>query len=106
MIDTKPQDFYLEIKDAILNHWERNRICIKELFEKIEIKCNNAISKDTKDFDISLIQEEFLYIQKDSSNNNDKSIEDNESIIRIKKYSPSTLKYLLNKKKEILHRRK
>ena len=101
LIDTKPQDFYLEIKDAILNQWERNRICIRELFEKIEIKCNKAISKDTQDFDISLIQEEFLYVQKDAYNNNDKSIEDNESINRIKKYAPSTLKYLLNKKKEI-----
>ena len=35
LIDTKPQDFYREIKDAILMQWEVNRISIKEFFEKI-----------------------------------------------------------------------
>ena len=101
LIDTKPQDFYREIKDAILNQWEKNRICIKELFEKIEIKCNNVISKDTNDFDMNLIQEEFLNIKKDIYNNSEKSIEDDESINRLTKNAPSALKYLLNKKKEI-----
>ena len=45
LIETKPQDLYREIKDAILNQWERNRICIKELFDKIEIKCNKWYNK-------------------------------------------------------------
>ena len=34
--DTKPQDFYREIKDTILDSWEKNRLQIKLLFEKIE----------------------------------------------------------------------
>ena len=36
-IETKPQDFYREIKDTILDAWEKNRILINELFEKIVI---------------------------------------------------------------------
>ena len=34
--DTRPQDFYREIKDTILDAWEKNQIQIKELFDKIE----------------------------------------------------------------------
>ena len=100
-IDTQPQDFYKEIKDAILNQWELNRIRIKELFDKIEIKLNNCISEDTNDFDLSLIQDEFLEFKKDIYDNNNKSSEDEESVNRFKKYAPSALKYLLSKKKEI-----
>ena len=103
LIETKPQDLYREIKDAILNQWERNRICIKELFDKIEIKCNNYITKDNNDFDLSLIQDDIFNIKKDiyNTNNNDKSSKDEESINKLKKYAPSALKYLLNKKNEI-----
>ena len=102
LIDTKPEDFYKEIKDAILNQWEINRIRIKELYDKIEIKCNNCISEDLKDLDISLIQDEFLNIKKDIyDKDKNKSLEDEESVNRLKKNSPSVLKYLLTKKKEI-----
>ena len=38
--DTKPQDFYREIKDTILNAWEKTQIHIKQLFDKIEKFCN------------------------------------------------------------------
>ena len=102
LIETKPQDFYKEIKDAILNQWELNRIRIKELFDKIEIKCNNCISKDPNDFDLSLTEDEFLNIKKNIYNNdeNEKS-ETEERNNRIRKCAPYALKYLLNKKKEI-----
>ena len=102
LIDTKPEDFYKEIKDAILNQWEINRIRIKELYDKIEIKCNNCISEDQNDFDLSLIQDEFLNIKKDIyDKDNNKSLEDEESVNRLKKCAPSVLKYLLTKRKEI-----
>ena len=32
--DTRPQDFYREIKDTILDTWEKNQIQIKELWKK------------------------------------------------------------------------
>ena len=99
LIDTKPQDFYKEIKDAILIEWEKNRIYIKDLFEKIEITCNNYISKDNNDLDLSQIQDEFLNITVKKDKN--KSIEDQESVDRIKKQAPAVLKYLLGRKKEI-----
>ena len=102
LIETKPQDLYREIKDAILNQWEINRISIKELFDKIEIGCNNFISKDTNYFDISLIQDEIFNIKKYKYNNDkDRSSEDDQSVNRLKKYAPYVLKYLLKKKKEI-----
>ena len=98
-IDTKPQDFYKEIKDAILIEWEKNRIYIKELFDKIEITCNNYISKDNNDLDLSQIQDEFLDVTVKKDKN--KSIEDQESVNRIKKQAPFVLKYLLGRKKEM-----
>ena len=99
LIDTKPQDFYKEIKDAILIEWEKNRIYIKELFDKIEITCNNYISKDNNDLDLSQIQDEFLNVTVKKDKN--KSIEDQESVDRLKKQAPVVLKYLLGRKKEI-----
>ena len=99
LIDTKPQDFYKEIKDAILIEWEKNRIYIKELFEKIEITCNNYISKDNNDLDLSQIEDEFLNVTVKKDKN--KSIEDQESVDRLKKQAPIVLKYLLGRKKEI-----
>ena len=99
LIETKPQDFYREIKDAILMQWEINRISIKELFDKIEITCNNCVSKDEKDFDANFLREEFLKVNvKDKKDNN---AEDEESINTLKKQAPFVLKYLLNRKNEI-----
>ena len=59
-LETKPQDFYREIKDAILNICELNRISIKELFDKIEIKCNNCISKDKNNFEFRFIFNQYF----------------------------------------------
>ena len=100
-IDTKPQDFYKEIKDAILNEWTLNRIRIKELFDKIEMKCNNCLSVQTKDYDYSLIQDEYPTINKDIHKNDYKSLEDEESVNKMKEKAPSVLKYLINKRKEL-----
>ena len=99
LIDTKPQDFYREIKDAILMQWEVNRISIKEFFDKIEITCNNFISKDEKNFDVNFIKEEFLKVT--VIDKKDNHAEDEESINTLKKQAPSVLKYLLNRKNEI-----
>ena len=102
LIETKPQDLYREIKDAILNAWEINRISIKELFDRIEIKLNNCISKDKNDFDLFLIQDEIFNIKKDIyKNDKNRKFEDEESVNRLKKIAPSVLKYLLDKRKEI-----
>ena len=38
--ETRSQEFYREIKDTILDTWEKNRIQIDELFKKIEKYCN------------------------------------------------------------------
>ena len=99
LIETKPQDLYKEIKDAILNQWEINRISIKELFDKIEITCNNCLSKDKNDFDLSFFQNEFLNVNIKKDKN--KSSEDEESVIRLKNQAPSVLNYLLRRKNEI-----
>ena len=99
LIDTKPQDFYREIKDAILMQWEINTISIKELFDKIEITCNNCITKEEKDFEVNLFKDEFLKVNVKDKKNND--TEDEKSINTIKQQAPSVLKYLLNRKKEI-----
>ena len=102
LIETKPQDLYREIKDAILNAWEINRISIKELFDRIEIKLNNCISKDKNDFDLFLIQDEIFNIKKDIyKNDKNRKFEDEESVNRIKKIAPSVLKYLIDKRKEM-----
>ena len=100
-IDTKPQDFYKEIKDAILNEWALNRIRIKDLFDKIEMKCNNCLSAQAKDYDYSLIQDELPHINTDIYKNDHKSLEDEESVNKMKEKAPSVLKYLIKKRKEI-----
>ena len=100
-IDTKPEDFYKEIKDAILNEWALNRIRIKDLFDQIEMKCNNCVSKDSKNFDFHLIQEEYLNFNKDIYNKDYKLKEDEDSVNMMNKNEPSVLKYLMNKRKEI-----
>ena len=65
-IETKPQDFYREIKDAILNQWEKNRIKIKHLFEKIEKNCNFNVEKEKEDINLSMYQYELYQGSNDS----------------------------------------
>ena len=98
-VETKPQDFYREIKNAILNQWEKNRIRMIEFFDKIK-----KIMDDEK----GKVQLHFLDILKneiDKSKNTRRSSKyiNEESIKFILKLEPSALKYLLNKKKDIIH---
>ena len=74
-IETKPQDFYKEIKDAILNQWEKNRIKIKELFEKIEQNCNVSVESEKEEMSFSLEHYELYQevddkMRKESDTNN------------------------------------
>ena len=99
-IETKPQDFYREIKDAILNQWEKNRLRMKELFEKIEKYENDNNGKDEFGLKNSDIFQN-INLEKEYNIENNNKYE--ESVKRIKKVDPSTLKYLINKKEDIMN---
>ena len=110
-IETKPQDLYREIKDAILNQWEKNRIKLKELFEKIEQICNINIEMEKEEISFDLEHYELFHDDdralKDSDINSSSSFrkslkkisEEEESILRLKNNEPSAIKYLIKKKK-------
>jgi len=99
-IETKPQDFYREIKDAILNQWEKNRLRMKELFEKIEKYGNDNNDKD----EVGLVNSDIFHnINLEKGHNKEYNNKYEESVKRIKKVDPSTLKYLINKKKDIMN---
>ena len=111
--ETRPQDLYREIKDAILNQWEKNRIKIKELFDKIRQDCNLS-GENEKEDNIFLMEQYELYqsldneIRKDSDKNllrkNTKKISEEEiNIKKLKKDEPGVLLYLFKKKKEIMN---
>ena len=93
-METKPQDLYREIKDAILNQWEKNRVKIKQLFEKIEENCNISVESDkdyinlSLDYDIYQGYEDKLGKESDTNcaNKNFKKVsEEEESIKKLKK---------------------
>ena len=115
-IETKPQDFYREIKDAILNQWERNRIKIKEIFEKIERNCNISVESDKDENNFSIEQYEIYQgvsddTRRDSENitnstlnkSGKKNLEVDENINKLKHIEPNALYYLIKRKKEILN---
>ena len=97
-IETKPQDFYREIKDAILNQWEKNKIRINEIFNKVAkyYDSNENNSEEEK------INKKIDYLFKDKWNSNKFYDTLLVNIKTIQKFQPSALKYLLNKKKEIM----
>ena len=113
-IETKPQDLYREIKDAILDQWEKNRIKLKELFEKIEQICNINIEMEKEEISFDLEHYELFHDDdralKDSDINSSSSFrkslkkisEEEESILRLKNNEPSAIKYLIKKKKYIM----
>ena len=113
-IETKPQDFYREIKDAILNQWEKNRIKIKELYEKIEKNCNISVESEKDDTTFSMDNYEIYRgisdeMRKDSNttsislNISSKKISEfEENIQKLKNNEPNTLYYLIKRKKEIM----
>ena len=114
-IETKPQDFYREIKDAILNQWETNRVKIKELFEKIQQNCNISVENEKDNNSFSIEQYELYQsfdeeMKKESEKSNNfmrKSLkiisEEEKNIRRLKKEEPNSLYYLIKKKKEIMN---
>ena len=96
-IDTKPQDFYREIKDAILNQWEKNKIRINEIFNKV---AKYYESNESKEEEKNQKKIEYLFKEKWNSNKFYNTLLVN--IKTIQKVQPSALRYLLNKKKDIM----
>ena len=115
-METKPQDLYREIKDAILNQWEKNRVKLKELFDKIEKICNIKSENEEDENNFSMEQYD-LYQGGYESSHKDNEIKDSyfsskgikkyseleDSILRIKKFNLSALNYLIKRKKEIMN---
>ena len=100
-IETEPKDFYREIKDAILNQWEKNRLKIKELFDKIvKIYNDNKDSKEDNNNFLSEVKDELFKVKSTQSTKEIKKYEEN--IKKNKKVDMPTLQYLLNKKKDIM----
>ena len=115
-METKPQDLYREIKDAIINEWEKTRIKINEIFEKIE-KLFNIKSKNEKYENNFSMDQYDLYQGGEVASRKDSEINDNylllkgekkysdieDSILRIKKHDISALNYLIRRKREIMN---
>ena len=99
-IETKTQDFYLEIKDTILDTLEQNRIQLKELFEKIEKSCNVNTVKENEENNFSIEHYELYYNDESNCKNKEKIQEEN--IQNLQKNLPAALKYLLKRKKDIM----
>ena len=113
-IETKPQDFYKEIKDAILNQWEKNRMKIKELFEKIEQNCDINVKAEKEEMSFSIEHYEIYHdvdrkLRKDSDafnnikNKKTMKMTEDESIKKLKRDEPKTLYYLIKRKKGIMN---
>ena len=104
--DTKPQEFYREIKDTILDAWEKNRIQISELFEKIEKNCNVVVNNEKEEFNFSIEHYE-LYNNDEDEDNKILGIlyggTEEEDIKALQKNLPSALNYLLKRKKDIMN---
>ena len=100
--ETKSQEFYREIKDTILDTWEKNRIQINELFKKIEKYCNedknNKIEKEELNFFIKCYNEDKEDI--DNKNMEEISEEDNKNLQQV---LPLALNYVLKRKKYIIN---
>ena len=98
-IETKMQDFYREIKDAILNQWEKNKIRINEIFNKVAKYYDSTESNNNEDGE-NKKKIDYLFKEKWNSNKFYNTLLIN--IKTIQKIQPSALRYLLNKKKEIM----
>ena len=103
--DTKPQDFYREIKDTILDTWEKNRIQIKELFEKIEKSCNGCVDKEKGEYDFSIEHYELYYNDDDENKKTEDPCRntEEEDIKNLQKNLPAALNYTLKRKKDIMN---
>ena len=104
--ETKPQEFYREIKDTILDTWEKNRIQMTEFFEKIEKNCNVNIDSEKDEFNFSIEHYELYNNDEDNNKNNiddAKRTKEEEDIKTMQKNLPSALNYLLKRKKDIMN---
>ena len=104
--DTKPQDFYREIKDTILDTWEKNQIQIKELFDKIEKNCNINVEGEKEEFNFSVEYYELYCNDKEDGKKrleNPHGGKEDEDIKALQKKLPSALNYLLKRKKDIMN---
>ena len=103
--ETKPQDFYREIKDTILDAWEKNRILINQLFEKIEKNCNAKVDKEKEEYNFSIEHYELYYNEEENMKKMDDSSggTEEEDIKTLQKNLPAALNYLLKKKKDIMN---
>ena len=103
--ETKPQDFYREIKDTILDTWEKNRIQINELFEKIEKYCNvdknKEKEKEKEEFNF-FIEHYELYNDEDIDDKNKVEISE-ESVKKLQEKLPMAVNYVLKRKKDIMN---
>ena len=103
--DTRPQDFYREIKDTILDAWEKNQIQIKELFDKIEKNCNIKTDGEKEEFNFSIEHYELYYNYLECENKMQDSHKgtEEEDIKKLQKNLPAALNYLLRMKKDIMN---
>ena len=106
-LETKPQDFYREIKDAILNRWDKNRIKIKELFEAIERTCNISGEHEKDEMSFSIEHYELYQGTDEVNKKSSKKLliygEEEDNIKRLKNNAPNALFYLIKKKPEIMN---
>jgi len=103
--ETKPQDFYREIKDTILDTWEKNQIKIKELFDKIKSNCNINVNEEKEEFNFNIENYEFYCNDYEGNDNivDPKGGRVEEDIKALQKNLPSALNYLLQRKKDIMN---
>ena len=103
--DTKPQDFYREIKDTILDSWEKNRLQIKLLFEKIEKLYNINNDGEKGEYDFSIEHYELYYNDDEEKKKIEESLGgiEEENIKTLQKKLPEALNYILKRKKDIMN---
>ena len=96
-IETNTQDFYREIKDAILDQWEKNKIRINEIFNKVAKYYDNTTNENEDDEKKKI---DYLFKEKWNSNKFYNIMLVN--IKTIQKLEPSALRYILKRKKDII----
>ena len=99
--ETYPQDFYREIKDAILNQWEKNKTRINEIFNRVSKYYDNNLEDNHHSMD-NETEKKIKNLNKDKWNPNQFYSTLLINIKTIQKIQPSTLKYLLKRKKDIM----
>ena len=99
-IETQTQDFYREIKDAILDQWEKNKMRMNEIFNKVAKYYVTHDGNNINNENENKKKIDNLFKEKWNSNKFYNILLIN--IKTIQKLQPSALRYLLNKKKEIM----